>query len=105
MYKFAHIFIKIDIEGGEFPIIDNMERVVRSCEENGAHQLVCVIEYSLDLERCLDLYRQRLREMRHMFDEVKAKRAYLEKRADMKMWPSKCANNADIWTLRKTFQR
>jgi len=104
-HKFAHVFIKIDIEGGEFPIIDNMEHVVRICEENGAHQLVCVIEYSLDLERCLDLYRQRLRKMRHIFDEVKAKRAYLEERTDVKMWPKKCANNADIWTLRKTFQR
>ena len=61
--KVEQIYLKMDIEGGEFEIMKNMQTLLQICRQYGAHQCVCILEYSLDIDRNLDNFRQRWHEM------------------------------------------
>ena len=93
------VLLKIDIEGGEFQIIDQMPDLLRVIAKAGIHQLRIMLEYTFDADRSLDAWRERRDQMGYYFNKVITKRKWPFIATVNSKFSTKCPNQADLWYL------
>lgn len=78
--SYEHVLMKVDVEGGEFELLDQIDKLVEVIKRTGARSFRLVLEYSLDLDDCLDNWRARKKLAGSVFHEVWTKRNFQEGR-------------------------
>ena len=68
------------MEGGEFELLDQLDKLVEVVKRTGARSFRLVLEYSLDLDDCLDNWRARKKFAGSVFHEVWTKRNFQDGR-------------------------
>jgi FkbM family methyltransferase len=74
--SYEHVLMKVDVEGGEFELLDQLGKLVDVVKRTGARSFRLVLEYSLDLDDCLENWRARKKFAGSVFDEVWTKRKF-----------------------------
>ena len=74
--SYEHVLMKVDVEGGEFELLDQLEKLVEVVRGTGARSFRLVLEYSLDLDDCLENWRARKKFAGSVFREVWTKRKF-----------------------------
>jgi len=98
----THAYVKIDIEGGEFDIIDQLPTVRDIFQEAGVQKLFITLEYSLDLEPKLENWLFRLHLAHSTCDAVRSEQySSLHSRISRgeEVFTPHGANNADVWHM------
>jgi FkbM family methyltransferase len=93
------VLLKIDIEGGEFQIIDHMPDLLRVMAKAGILQVRIMLEYTFDADRSLDAWRERRDQMEYYFNTVVTRRTYQFIETVGSQFDTRCPNQADMWYL------
>ena len=96
--QYHTLALKIDIEGGEFPLLDTVKEWMAALKIQvpTLSRIKMMLEYSLDVEPEISKLLRRRNLCEDVFDTVTTKRKFLQ-RDSSKVHKAQSADNADLW--------